>query len=397
MDDKNKIILIVDDIELNRALLNELFYRDYKVIEAENGLEALKAVDEYGNKIGIILLDIVMPELDGFGVLRELEKRQLNERYPVFLITAEDSDEIINKGYDMGVVDVINKPFNPSIIRRRVKNTIELFDRRFLMESIIEEQTREIEEQAAKLRETSMDMVDTLSTVIEFRDCESGQHIKRIRIITKRLMAALGEADPAYYFSSGIIEEISVASAMHDVGKIAIPDYILNKPGRLTKEEFEIMKEHTIRGCEILDSVELLRNSDSYIYYHDICRWHHEKWDGKGYPDGLKGDEIPIWSQVVALADCYDALVSIRVYKPAYSHEKAVQMILDGECGQFNPDLLNAFSKVADTLKEELPAEDLGKEITLHYEYMKPVAPPEGAVPKDISERDAIRRLAKEE
>lgn len=380
MDDKSRIVLIVDDIEMNRAILDELFNKTYQVVEAENGLEALEAVERYGDRIAIILLDIVMPKLDGFGVLKELERRNLIESYPVFLITAEDSDEIINKGYDMGVSDVINKPFNPSIIKRRVKNTIELYERRLRMESIIEEQTREIEIQAKKLSETSLAMVDTLSTVIEFRDCESGQHIKRIRTTTKILFHALGEVAEEYRFSPSQIEEISVASAMHDVGKIAIPDYILNKPGRLTPDEFEIMKEHTVRGCEILDSVELLRSSDSYVFYHDICRWHHEKWDGKGYPDGLKGNEIPIWSQVVALADCYDALVSRRVYKPPFSHEQAVKMILDGECGLFNPDLLAAFSQVADILKRELPADE-GDVLTLRYRYLKPVEPSrEGAV-----------------
>lgn len=371
MDDKNKIILIVDDIELNRAILNELFYQTYKVVEAENGLKALEAIDTYGEQIAIILLDIVMPELDGFGVLTELKRRGLSERYPVFLITAEDSDEIINKGYDMGVVDMVNKPFNPSIIRRRVKNNIELYDRRFQMESIIAEQTREIETQAEKLRETSLAMVDTLSTVIEFRDCESGQHIKRIRTMTQILMRALGEVNPEYVFAPSQIEEISVASAMHDVGKIAIPDYILNKPGALTRDEFEIMKEHTVRGCEILDNVEILRNSDTYIYYRDICRWHHEKWDGGGYPDGLKGNEIPIWAQVVSLADCYDALVSKRIYKAAYSHETAIKMILGGKCGEFNPGLLKAFSQVAVILKTEIPSEE-GEVYPLRYQYIRP-------------------------
>lgn len=371
MDEKQKVILIVDDIEVNRAILKELFDGRYTVAEAENGVKALEAVESYGSRIALILLDIVMPELDGFGVLKELMRRGLMKAYPVFLITSEDSDEIINQGYDMGVSDIINKPFNPSIIKRRVKNTIELYDRRLLMESIIEEQTKELEEQAEKLRETSLAMVDTLSTVIEFRDCESGQHIKRIRTMTRILLRELGQADAAYVFTPAQIEEISIASAMHDVGKIAIPDYILNKPGRLTAEEYEIMKEHTVRGCEILESVELLRNSGSYVYYRDICRWHHEKWDGKGYPDGLKGDDIPIWSQVTALADCYDALVSKRIYKDAYSHETAMQMILDGECGQFNPRLLTAFSQVAAVLKRELPSEE-GKTLTTRYKYIKP-------------------------
>lgn len=349
--EKEKIILIVDDIEMNRAILSELFSETYITVEAENGLQALKALEEYGDRIAIILLDIVMPELDGFGVLQEMKKRGLGERYPIFLITAEDSDEIINKGYDMGVDDVINKPFNPVIIRRRVKNTIELFEHRYRMENLIGEQTKMIKEQAEKLRDTSLAMVDTLSTVIEFRDGESGEHVKRIRTSTRILIKALGEVDPVYRFPADMLDNICQASAMHDVGKIAIPDQILNKPGKLTIDEFEIMKQHTVKGCEILERVDLLKNSDAYRYYHDICRWHHEKWDGRGYPDGLKGEEIPIWSQVVALSDCYDALVSSRVYKPAYSHDKAVEMILAGECGQFNPALLDAFSRVAVVMK----------------------------------------------
>lgn len=371
MDDKNKVILIVDDIELNRAILNELFKSTYIVVEAEDGLKALEAIDTYGDQIAVILLDSVMPELDGFGVLNELKRRGLNKRYPIFIIAAEESDEVINTGYDMGVADVIDKPFNPSIIMHRVNNAVELYGRRFQMESIIMEQTRELEKQAGKLRETSLAMVDTLNAVIEFRDCESGQHIKRIRTMTQILMRALGAVSSSYRFTPSQIEEISVASAMHDVGKIAIPDYILNKPGRLTPDEFEIMKEHTVRGCEILNHVEILKNSSTFVYYRDICRWHHEKWDGKGYPDGLKGKQIPIWAQVVALADCYEALVSKRIYKAAYSHETAIKMILNGECGQFNPKLFKAFAQVAIILKKELPSEE-GGVYPLRYQYIKP-------------------------
>ena len=335
MEDLRKVILIVDDIELNRAILKELFFQSYCVAEAENGLQALEAIKKYGDRIAIILLDIVMPELDGFGVLRELKRHHNNEKYPVFLITAEDSDEIINKGYDMGVDDVINKPFNPSIIRRRVKNTIELYERRLRMESIIEGQTRKIKEQSEKLRETSLAMVDTLSTVIEFRDCESGEHVKRIRTATKILMQALGEADPTYRFPAATIEEISVASAMHDVGKIAIPDYILNKPGKLTAEEFEIMKSHTTVGADILHDLPFSNEEPLLKTAYEIARWHHERYDGRGYPDGLTGEEIPIAAQVVSVADVYDALTSVRCYKSAYDHETALQMIVSGECGTF--------------------------------------------------------------
>ena len=194
-------------------------------------------------------------------------------------------------------------------------------------------------------------MINIFSHIVEFRNGESGPHVLHIRTITEVLLNRLVQKTDRYSLTQEDIQLISSASALHDIGKVSIPDEIINKPGKLTKEEFEIMKLHTVRGCEILENVEILKNSDSFVYYHDICRWHHEKWDGHGYPDGLKGDEIPIWAQVVALADCYDALVSERIYKPAYSHEKALEMIQAGECGQFNPALLRAFAKVADILK----------------------------------------------
>lgn len=350
--DKKRKILIVDDEEINRWILKNLFDKEFEILEAANGKEAIEQVKNNREDLEMLFLDIVMPVMNGFEVLKSMQRQGWLETIPVFLITAEESHKVINEAYDMGVVDVINKPFNPTIILRRAYNTMELYKNRFNMEQQIREQTRKLKEQSELLRQRSLAMVDALSTVVEFRDCESGQHIKRIRGITKVLLTAVNTEKPEYNFTVDQIDEISQASVMHDVGKIAIPDTILNKPGRLTEAEFEIMKTHTVRGCEIMDSVEYIHDNVSYRYYYDICRWHHEKWDGRGYPDGLKGDDIPIWSQVVAVADCYDALVSERVYKPAYSHEQAIRMILAGECGQFNPLLLNCFRLSSGELEE---------------------------------------------
>lgn len=355
MAEIQKNILIVDDIPLNRELIKQLFCDNFGIFEAEDGAQAIEILKYNSDSIKAVFLDIIMPVIDGFGVLKDMNKRKLTEKIPVFLITVADDKDIINKGYDMGAVDIVNKPFNSNIIKRRVYNTIELFDHRFQMEKLLKKQTEKIKIQSDKLKKSSLSLIDTLSTVVEFRDCESGQHIQRIRSITKALLMEIVKTEPSYSFSVNTIENISIASAMHDIGKITTPDNILKKPGRLTHDEFEIMKLHTVKGCELLESIPDLREDDNYRYYYDICRWHHERWDGSGYPDGLKGNQIPIWSQVVALADCYDALVSVRVYKPAYSHDQAVEMILNGECGCFNPILMDIFTKISKIL--ELPAE----------------------------------------
>lgn len=349
MKQKRKM-LVVDDIELNRVILSQMFESEYEVCEASNGLEAIEYVKKEKAELIAILLDVIMPVMDGFGVLDYLVKEKLMEKVPVFLITADSSDDMTLRGYEMGVADVINKPFNASIVRRRVDNVIELYRHRGHLEKLVEDQTHTIKKQVEQLKRMNVSIIDTLSTAIEFRDCESGEHIHRIRFVTKKLLTEINKIKGGYHFTPKMIEDISLASAMHDVGKIAIPDQILNKPGKLTPEEFEIMKTHTTKGCEILKSIDVIQNDKTFPYYYDICRYHHEKWDGKGYPDGLKGDEIPIWAQVVSLADVYDALTSDRVYKAAYSHEKAVEMIQNGECGQFNPTLLNCFLQVADQL-----------------------------------------------
>lgn len=350
MKESGHIILVVDDIELNRAMLCELFRGRYTLVEAANGREALESVERYGTDIAVILLDVVMPVINGLQVLEAMRQRGWTGMLPVILITAESSDETFLQGYSLGVSDIINKPFNPDIVRRRVENIIELYDHKRRLEDMIQDQLTVLDRQAQKLKQTNNFVIDTLSTVVEFRNGESGYHIERIRTITRILLEALSNRYEEYHFSAETIETIASASAMHDIGKIAIPDAILLKPGRLTAEEFEIMKTHTTRGCELLSSLHFTNEREYYNYCYEICRHHHERWDGRGYPDGLKGDQIPIWAQVVSIADVYDALVSDRVYKKAFPHKEAVRMIADGECGVFNPSLVRCFLEVADIL-----------------------------------------------
>ena len=351
-----KKLLIVDDVEVNRGILAEAFHNEYDILEAENGQEAWEIILAHRNNIAAVLLDLVMPVMDGVGVLERMTEHQLMEHIPVFLITAETLDDTLMRIYEMGVVDIIGKPFNPFFIRRRLSNIIELFQRREYLQEMVQEQMEKLDKQAKELRESNYSIIETLSTAIEFRDCESGEHVKRIRNLTSLFLTEIAAEHQEFGLDPEKIQLISEAAVMHDVGKISIPDYILNKPGKLTKQEFETMKEHTIRGCQLLDSVASLRNSEIYKYAYDICRHHHERWDGNGYPDHLKGDEISIWSQAVSLADVYDALVNERVYKRAYSREQAIHMIFNGECGIFNPLILDCFTRVKDKIDQKVYA-----------------------------------------
>ncbi len=360
---KKRRVLIADDVELNRALLAMTFEEDYQVLEAENGRQALEQLAACGNQVQAILLDLVMPEMYGFEVLQQLKQQGLLEKIPVFLITAEENEAALRKAYEMGAMDVINKPFMPELIRKRIGNVMELFNARGQLSSLVEtqeqalqRQARQLQAQARQLQQLNSSIIDTLSTVIEFRDCESGEHVKRIRNLTTAILEKLVVQYPEYGVLPQDIPLIAEAAVMHDVGKIAIPDSILNKPGKLTSEEFEIMKQHTVRGCEILQHVPQILESGLYQYCYDICRHHHERWNGKGYPDGLKGDAIPIWAQVVSLADVYDALISDRVYKKSFSREKTVSMICGGECGEFNPRLLECFLQTEEEIYNSMYA-----------------------------------------
>lgn len=339
---KKKTILIVDDMEINRGILAEIFKDDYEIIEACNGVEAIEILNREDDIIAV-LLDMIMPKMDGLGVLREMNRTKKINYIPAFLITAEADKDMLLEGYELGAIDVITKPFMSHFLKCRVNNVVELYEHRNQLEHVVERQME-------RFRQMNLSAVEALASIIEFRDGESGGHVRRICRVTKILMTEVSNTYKEYRLSEEEIEKIARSAILHDIGKIAIPDMILNKPGRLTKEEFEIMKQHTVKGCEILQKLPDIMDNATYRYSYDICRHHHERWDGKGYPDGLPGDEISIWAQVVAVADVYDALTSVRVYKDAYSKETACKMITNGECGTFNPKLLKVFENVVDQL-----------------------------------------------
>lgn len=339
----NNAILIVDDMEINRVILAEGFKDEYEILEAEDGFQAMEILNNNTN-IAAVLLDLVMPGMDGMGVLKAMNDSGKIVHIPVFIITAESSEKMLMDAYDLGAVDVISKPFMMNFLKARISSIIELYRHRNDLEDIVKEQVE-------RLSKINFSMVETLATLIEFRDCESGEHVQRICGLTEILMNTIINMYPEYHVPKSEIEKIKMASILHDVGKIAIPDGILNKPGRLTAEEYEIMKQHTTRGCDILTQIPNIMDEDIYNYSYDICRHHHERWDGRGYPDGLAGDEITIWSQVVAVADVYDALISPRVYKAPFDFDTAVKMINNGECGVFNPKVLDAFNASADKIR----------------------------------------------
>ncbi len=335
-------ILIVDDEEINRAVLNEMFREEYDILEAENGQDAIFQIENNHN-IVLILLDVVMPVMNGFEVLKYMKERELLEEIPVILITGESVRDSEDEAYTYGVADVMHKPFYPHIVRRRSKNIIELYQNKHNMEVRLKEQEEAIMEKEKEILENNEFMIDALSSVVEFRSAETGEHIRRIKYFTRIMLKYLMKYFPKYGLTQEQVDEIARASALHDIGKIGIPDAILLKPGRLTSEEFEIMKTHTTIGCDILEKLRGNQSAGFYQYCYDICRYHHERWDGNGYPDHLVGDQIPISAQIVAVADVYDALVSPRVYKSAYANNIAYDMIMNGECGQFSPDVLECF------------------------------------------------------
>ena len=342
-------ILIVDDSEINREILKEILKEDYRILEAANGEECLEQLERYGTGISLVLLDIVMPEMDGFEVLAAMNQNHWIEDIPVIMISSEDSDSYIRRAYEMGVSDYISRPFDAKIVYQRVLNMIKLYAKQRRLIRMVTDQIYE------KERNNRM-MIGILSQIVEFRNGESGLHVIHINLITQLLLEQLVKKTGKYQLSWEDRFLIATASALHDIGKIGIDERILNKPGKLTKEEFEIMKTHTLIGAHMLDNLDMYKNEKLVKLAYEICRWHHERYDGKGYPDGLSGEEIPISAQVVSLADVYDALVSERVYKKAFTHEKALEMIQNGECGTFNPLLLQCLLEVQDKLKSTMEA-----------------------------------------
>ncbi len=353
-------ILIVDDDFINRELLKNIF-TGFTFEEAEDGKAGLKAIKQHKDKLSAIILDVQMPKMSGIDVLKKISKEGITEEIPVFLITAQDDDKIVSEAYALGVVDVVSKPISAVVIQRRVKTVIELYSAREALGATVKGQKEKLEENAKEIDELHRGTIEALATAIEFRDIESGQHVSRIYGMTKYILAKTP-------FGEGLlddeIESIARGAIMHDVGKIAISDIILNKPGKLTREEFEIMKQHTTKGAELLSEICQTQLHSSYRYAMDIARHHHERWDGRGYPDGLAGDEISVAAQVVSIVDVYDALVSVRVYKKAYEPERAVEMIKGGECGVFNPKLVECFLLAEPAIRKWYTGEEPDEELS---------------------------------
>ena len=340
-------ILIVDDSEMNREILFSILGDEFDILEAADGKECISVIRKYGRDIALVLLDIVMPEMDGFEVLEFMNKHEWIDDIPVIMISSEDSAASVKKAYEMGVSDYINRPFDVEVVHRRVFNTIKLYAKQRRLIALITNQVYEKEK-------NNRILIEILSQIVEFRNGESGRHVLNVNIITGILLEQLTQITDKYNISWSDRLIITTAASLHDIGKIGINEKILNKAGRLTPQEIEKIKEHTVIGASILENMELFKDEELVKTAYQICRWHHERYDGRGYPDGLKGEEIPVSAQVVALADVYDALVSRRVYKKSYSHEEAMKMILGGECGAFNPVLLQCLTEAQDKIKESI-------------------------------------------
>ena len=340
-------ILIVDDSEMNREILSAILGDEFEILEAENGEECISVIRKYGTSISLVLLDIVMPVMDGFEVLEFLNKYQWIDDIPVIMISSEDSATSVKKAYEMGVSDYINRPFDAEVVHRRVFNTIKLYAKQRKLIALITNQVYEKEK-------NNRILIEILSQIVEFRNGESGRHVLNVNILTGILLEQLVQVTDKYNVLWSDRLMITTAASLHDIGKIGIDDKILNKAGKLTPEETEIVREHTVIGASMLENMEIFKDEEFVKIAYQICRWHHERYDGKGYPDGLKGDAIPLSAQVVALADVYDALVSRRVYKKKYTHREAMKMILNGECGAFNPILLKCLVEAQEKVRDSI-------------------------------------------
>lgn len=363
-DENRETILIVDDSAMNRMLLSDILADTYNIIEAEDGEQAIAILQQHASEISIVVLDMVMPKVDGFGVLEAMNENRWIQFLPVVSISTESSPEFVERAYSLGVTDFINRPFDELIVIRRVSNTIKLYAKQRKLTNMVANEIFE------KERNGSL-MITILSHIVEFRNGESGMHVMNIGTLTEILLNQISKKDDKYYLPYAERDLIVKASALHDIGKISIPEEVLNKPGKLTDEEFEAMKQHTVIGYQMLSDLGF-QDEPLVKVSREITRWHHERYNGRGYPDGLKGDEIPLSAQIVSLADVYDALTSERVYKPAFSHEKAIQMILNGECGAFNPLLLECLVEAQDAIRQGLAQPNRAFN---SYEDLKSIAP----------------------
>ncbi|MCI2049231.1 MAG: response regulator [Lachnospiraceae bacterium] len=352
--DGRKVLLIVDDGEVNRASLNAIFEDNYECLDAENGSKALEILEKRGKEIKAVLLDLIIPVMDGYQTMEEMKKRDLLSKVPVIIITADNSTESELKAFDAGASDVIIKPFEPTIVMRRVENVLKLNETR-------EEQEMLIQKQADKIRHTTSSIIEALASASETRSLETGTHVRRVGMYVKALLEYVMQHYPDYNLTDHRITVIANASSLHDIGKIGIPDAILNKPGRLTPEEFDVIKTHTVKGGQILASLTDSADTEYISSAYNIAMYHHERWTGRGYPEGRKGNDIPLEAQAVGVADCYDALTNDRVYKKAIPSDEAVRMILNGECGEFSPVMMEALSAVKGQFVE-LTSQYAGKE-----------------------------------
>lgn len=340
-------ILVVDDSEMNREILITMLEDDFDIIVAENGMECMELLKQYGKEISVVLLDIVMPVMDGFEVLTHMNRNRWIEDIPVIMISSEESDAYMRRAFQLRVSDYISRPFDNYVVRQRVFNTIKLYAKQRRLIALVSDQIHENEK-------NSQMMIEVLSQIVEFRNGESGLHVLHIKILTEMLLEGILQRTDQYRLTPETCQMISIASAFHDIGKIGIDEKILNKPGKLTAEEFAEMKKHTLIGASMLSKMERYKDEPLIDIAYQICRWHHERYDGKGYPDGLVGDEIPISAQIVSLADVYDALISERAYKKGFTHERAIEMILGGECGTFNPILIECFMEIEQKIKQKM-------------------------------------------
>lgn len=356
-------ILIVDDSEMNRLILSDILEEEFEILEAEDGEEGIMILQKRNMEISLVLLDIVMPGMDGFGVLEVMNQNRWIKDIPVVMISAENSTDYIARAYELGVTDFISRPFDSSVVYRRVNNTIMLYAKQKKLATMVADQIYETEKRSGLL-------VSILSHIVEFRNGESGMHVIHVQALTELLLRSLARKTDKYNLTPAQISLISVTSALHDIGKIGIPDQVLNKPGKLTDEEFAIMKTHSQLGASMLEAIPFYKDEELVKVAIDICQSHHERYDGRGYPNGLVGEEIPIAAQVVALADVYDALTSERVYKKAFSHEKAIDMILHGECGAFNPLIMECLRDNEEEVRKVMDNETLGSSLDKEFYHI---------------------------